>query len=425
MNTLAKLIYENYEIEETLFELLLNAENDCKKYYQESAVTAEYNQIKVLRAMQKNNLSDIHLNGSTGYGYGDIGRNTLELVYADLFKSETALVRVQIVSGTHAIALALLGNLNRGEELISVTGRPYDTLAKVIGLHEEYGSLKHKGVDYTEISLTSNGKIDIENIIKKINPHTKMLLFQRSRGYEWRPSFSITELKYAIKAIKAKHPNLICLVDNCYGEFVETQEPIEIGADLVAGSLIKNPGGGLALTGGYIAGSSELVRRAAIRLSAPGIGSEVGASLNFNRTAFQGLFMAPMIVGEALKGAILAARFFELLGYPVLPAYNERRTDIIQAIRLGSKDLMGAFCRGLQRACPLDSQATPEPELLPGYEHEVIMAGGTFIQGSSIELSADGPIRPPYEIFLQGGLTLSHVKIGLLLAAQEMRRRNL
>ncbi|PKM89570.1 MAG: hypothetical protein CVU87_04945 [Firmicutes bacterium HGW-Firmicutes-12] len=424
MKAIAKLINDTYEIEEKLFELLSCAETDCTHFYQDTAGITDINQIKVLRAMQKNNLSDIHLHGSTGYGYGDIGRSTLEKVYADLFKSEAALVRVQIVSGTHAIALALLGNLNRGEELISATGRPYDTLAKVIGLREEYGSLKHNGVDYKEISLTSDGKMNIERLIKQVTPNTKMIFFQRSRGYEWRPSFSIPELEHAIGAIKSVYPDLICLVDNCYGEFVETREPIEIGADLVAGSLIKNPGGGLALTGGYIAGNNELVRRAGIRLSAPGIGTEVGASLNFNRTAFQGLFMAPMIVAQALNGAILGARFFELLGYPVLPAYNERRTDIIQAIRLGSKELMCAFCRGLQRACPLDSQATPLPDMLPGYEHEVIMAGGTFIQGSSIELSADGPIRPPYEIFLQGGLTFSHVKIGLLLAAQEVLRRS-
>lgn len=423
MKDLVKVLNETYQIEDYLIDMLARAESDCAIFHQNTAKTVDINQIKILQAFQNNNLSDIHLQGSTGYGYGDIGRNTLEKVFADIFKSEKALVRVQIVSGTHAIALAMLGNLNKDEELISATGRPYDTLAKVIGLHGEYGSLNHFGVKYKEVTLDNNGRIDIETILEKITPNTKMIFFQRSRGYEWRPSFSIDELGIAIKAIKERHPAIICLVDNCYGEFVEAKEPIEIGADLAAGSLIKNPGGGLALTGGYLVGREELVNRAAIRLAAPGIGSGVGASLTFNRTAFQGLFMAPMIVGEAIKGAILGARFFELLGYPVLPSYNVKRTDIIQAIRLGSKELMCAFCCGLQRACPLDSQATPEPDMLPGYEHEVIMAGGTFIQGSSIELSADGPIRPPYDIFLQGGLTLSHVKIGLLLAAQEIRRR--
>lgn len=424
MKDLVKVLNETYQIDDYLIDTLDRAESDCAIFHQNTSNSVVINQIKVLKAFQNNNLSDIHLNGSTGYGYGDIGRNTLEKVFADIFKSEKALVRVQIVSGTHAIALAMLGNLSNDEELISATGRPYDTLAKVIGLNGEYGSLEHYGVKYTEVPLNNKNGIDIETILEKITPNTKMIFFQRSRGYEWRPSFSINELEQAIKAIKNRHSAIICLVDNCYGEFVETKEPIEIGADLAAGSLIKNPGGGLALTGGYLVGREEFVNRAAIRLSAPGIGLGVGASLNFNRTAFQGLFMAPMIVGEAIKGAILGARFFELLGYPVLPSYNIKRTDIIQAIRLGSKELMCAFCCGLQRACPLDSQATPEPDMLPGYEHEVIMAGGTFIQGSSIELSADGPIRPPYDIFLQGGLTLSHVKIGLLLAAQEIKRRD-
>ncbi|MDX9872490.1 MAG: methionine gamma-lyase family protein [Clostridia bacterium] len=421
MRTAAKMINEVYNIDEFLVKTLAQAEEDCVKYYRNTAETVDINQIKVLKAMQDNGLSDIHLQGSSGYGYGDIGRTALERIYADIFKSEAALVRLQMVSGTHALALAFLGNLSRGEALISATGRPYDTLHKVIGLHNEYGSLIQQGVKYQEIALTTEGRIDIGRVLAAVTEHTRMVCFQRSRGYDWRPSFGIAQLEEAIHAVKARYPQIICLVDNCYGEFVETREPTEAGADLAAGSLIKNPGGGLALTGGYLVGRKELIDRAAIRLTAPGIGASVGASLNFNRPALQGLFMAPLVVGEALKGAHLAARFFELLGYPVLPDYQEQRTDIIQGIRLGSKALMQAFCRGLQRACPLDSRAVPEPDLLPGYEHEVIMAGGTFIQGSSIELSADGPIRPPYDIFLQGGLTLSHVKIGLLLAAQEIR----
>lgn len=422
MKEFTEILTEEFHIENSLIDTLARAESDCAAYHQAAANSVDFNQIKVLRAFHKNNLSDIHLQGSTGYGYGDIGRNTLEQIFADIFKSEKALVRVQIVSGTHAIALAMLGNLSKDEELLSATGKPYDTLAKVIGLNDEYGSLRHYGVKYKEVPLNCTGGIDIDGVFQNITANTKMIFFQRSRGYAWRPSFFIADLEKAISAIKDRYPDIICLVDNCYGEFVETKEPIEIGADLIAGSLIKNPGGGLALSGGYLAGKEKLVERAAFRLSAPGIGLGVGASLTFNRTAFQGLFMAPLVVGEAIKGAILAARFFELLGYPVLPAYNSARTDIIQAIRLGSKELMCAFCRGLQRACPLDAQATPEPDMLPGYEHEVIMAGGTFIQGSSIELSADGPIRPPYDIFLQGGLTLSHVKLGLLLAAQELKR---
>lgn len=421
MRAAAKMIKELYNVDEALAEILAQAEEECAEYYRNTAETVDINQIKVLKAMQENGLSDIHLQGSTGYGYGDIGRDTLEKIYAYVFKSEAALVRLQIVSGTHALAAAFLGNLQRGEELISATGRPYDTLHKVIGLHDEYGSLRQQGIDYQEVPLTAEGRIDIARVLEKVTERTRLVCFQRSGGYAWRPSLSIAELEEAIRTLKAIHPHIICLVDNCYGEFVEAREPIEAGADIIAGSLIKNPGGGLALTGGYVAGRKDLISKAAIRLTAPGIGSAVGASLDFNRGALQGLFMAPHTVGEAVKGAHLAARFFELLGYPVLPGWQELRTDIIQGIRLGSPERMRAFCRGLQKACPLDARAVPEPELLPGYEHEVIMAGGTFVQGSSIELSADGPIRPPYDIFLQGGLTLSHVKIGLMLAAQEIR----
>jgi cystathionine beta-lyase family protein involved in aluminum resistance len=409
-----------YHVQDKLLAILEKASHDCQPYFRQYQERAEYNQAKVLHAFQVNQVSDFHLNGSTGYGYGDSGRDVLEDVFAAVFQTEKALVRCQIVSGTHALALALLGNLKQGDEMIIVTGRPYDTLQKVIGYHREPGSLADNGVLYHELPLLDGRMIDLPGLFRLISPRTKLLLFQRSRGYEWRQSFSISQLEQAIKKVKSQYPQIICLVDNCYGEFVETKEPPEAGADLTAGSLIKNPGGGLALTGGYLVGKKEYIDVAATRLTAPGIGSGVGASLNFNRSAFQGLFMAPLIVSEAVKGAILAAGFFSALGYNVLPGFQEERTDIIQAIEVGSRELMIKFCRGLQKACPLDSQAHPLPALLPGYENEIIMAGGTFIQGSSIELSADGPIRPPYIIYLQGGLALGHVKTGLALAAQEM-----
>lgn len=412
---------ETFQVDSHILDIFSCARDDCQPHFALIDEISAYNQLKVLRAFQHNNISDFHLNGSTGYGYGDTGRESLERVFADVFHTEDALVRAQIVSGTHAIAVALLGNLERGDELISATGRPYDTLLQVIGVTKDTaGSLKRAGVKYKEIPLTDGGKIDLNKLLEQISNRTKILFFQRSRGYEWRPSFSIAEIKEAISIVKSRYPYLICLVDNCYGEFVETAEPSDAGADLTAGSLIKNPGGGLALTGGYLAGKKELVNRAAIRLAAPGISRAVGASLNFNRSAFQGLFISPLVVAEALKGAVLGARFFEILGYPVLPDYNSPRTDIIQAICLGSKEKMVSFCRGIQRACPLDSQALPEPELLPGYEDEVVMAGGTFVQGSSLELSADGPIRYPYNIYIQGGLSFAHIQIGLVLAAKEI-----
>ncbi|MDD4665961.1 MAG: methionine gamma-lyase family protein [Clostridia bacterium] len=398
------------------------ASTSCLPIFQEIAELVENNQLKILRAFQQHRITDFHLNGSTGYGYGDEGRDKLEKVYATVFKAEKALVRAQIVSGTHALALGLMGNLQRGEELLSATGRPYDTLLKVIGIHGEDGSLRQMGINYREIPLTKEKEINLEQLGTSISPQTKIVIFQRSKGYEWRPSFSIEKLAQAIKIIKDNFPEIICMVDNCYGEFVENQEPLEVGADLIAGSLIKNPGGGLALTGGYLAGKENLINKAALRLTAPGIDLEVGSSLNFNRPAYQGLFMAPLIVGEALKGAVLAAKFFQLLGFSVLPQFDEQRTDIIQAIRLGSRELMLSFCHGLQKACPLDAYVKPEPALLPGYTDEVIMAGGTFIQGSSIELSADGPIRPPYNIYLQGGLSLAHIKTGIMLAAEEMNK---
>lgn len=423
ISTFYERIHKDYRINDQFIEVMKEATTVCQPIFQRIKEGVENNQLKILRAFQQNRISEFHLNGSTGYGYGDEGRDRLEKVYATVFRAEKALVRAQIVSGTHAIALGLLGNLQRGEELISATGRPYDTLLKVIGIHGEDGSLMQNGINYREIPLLEEKRIDIEQICAAISAQTKMVIFQRSKGYQWRSSFSIAELAQAIKAIKDRFPQVICMVDNCYGEFVENQEPIEAGADLIAGSLIKNPGGGLSLTGGYLAGKEDLIDKAALRLTAPGINLEVGASLNFNRPAYQGLFIAPLIVGEALQGAVLAAKFFELLGYPVLPKFDEPRTDIIQAICLGSRELMLSFCQGLQKACPLDAYVTPEAAYLPGYTDEVVMAGGTFIQGSSIELSADGPIRPPYNLYLQGGLSLGHIKTGLLLAAAEMKKK--
>lgn len=423
MPSFTEAISAYFNIDNELAEYLEKSSRYCRPFMERIEQKAQINQVKVLKAFQENQVMDFHLNGSTGYGYGDTGRDTLEAVYASVFGTERALVRAQIVSGTHAIAIGLLGNLQRGDELVVATGKPYDTLLKVIGTKGEYGSLLHQGIIYREVPLLENGEIDQETLFDLISDKTKMLYFQRSRGYEWRPSFTVDSLKSVIEKAKKLYPGLICMVDNCYGELVEVQEPTNAGADLVAGSLIKNPGGGLALAGGYLAGKTHLIERAATRLSAPGIGLEVGSSLSFNRWAYQGLFMASLIVGEALKGSVLAAEFFRQLGFAVSPLPEEERTDIIQAIRLDSKERMLAFCRGLQKACPIDSLAKPEPALLPGYAHEVIMAGGTFIQGSSIELSADGPMRPPYSIYLQGGLALGHIKTGLLLAANELIKR--
>jgi cystathionine beta-lyase family protein involved in aluminum resistance len=416
-------IQQEYQVDAEIIAKMEESIQACNHAFAEIQTIVELNQLKVLRAFQNNQVTDFHLNGSTGYGYGDEGRDNLERVYADVFRAEKALVRSQLVSGTHALAVALFGNLKAGDELIAATGSPYDTLHKVIGIHGEEGSLIQKGIIYKEIALTAENKIDLERVLASITPQTKIVTFQRSKGYSWRPSFDIQQLAVAIRTIKKQFPQVICMVDNCYGEFVEEKEPPEIGADLIAGSLIKNPGGGLALTGGYIAGKAALVDKAAIRLTAPGIGLDVGSSLNFSRHAYQGLFMAPLIVGEAIKGAVLAAKYFQTLNYPVFPEYNAKRTDIIQAIKVGSREMMIAFCLGIQQACPLDAHVRPEPALLPGYTDEVIMAGGTFIQGSSIELSADGPIRPPYIIYLQGGLSFAHIKTGLILAADEMRKK--
>jgi cystathionine beta-lyase family protein involved in aluminum resistance len=380
-----------------------------------------HNHQKVLAAFAREKVSDYHLKGSTGYGYGDQGREVLEKVMARVLGAETALVRSQIVSGTHAIALALFGVLRPGDELMNVTRDPYDTLEEVIGLKgKAAGSLIDWGVTYRQVELLPDGLPDLKTIKKSISSKTKMVAIQRSRGYSWRPSLNIRRLKEFITVIKEIKKDVVVFVDNCYGELVEAQEPTEVGADLIAGSLIKNLGGGLAPTGGYVAGREDLVKLAANRWTAPGIGASVGASLDLNRLLFQGLFLAPHIVGEALQGAVFTSALFSELGFQVSPQYDEQRTDLIQAIKLGNKELLRAFCRGLQQASPVDAHVIPEPWVMPGYQDQVIMAGGTFIQGATIELSADGPMREPYTVYFQGGLCREHVKLGALLAAEKV-----
>lgn len=396
-----------------------HAEQECLKYYQIPEENALYNQMKVLTAFRKNNVSEFHMHGSTGYGYGDRSREILEAVYKDIFHAEKALVRPQFVSGTHAIAVALLALAERGKEYLFATGEPYDTLQNIIGSENKKLTLTHLGVSCKIIPLL-NDVPDIEKILNNITAKTSVIFIQRSRGYSLRPSLSISKIADLIAAIKEKQPSVICFVDNCYGELVEKLEPTDVGADLIAGSLIKNLGGTLAPTGGYIIGKEELVELAAERLTAPGIGSEVGATSGFARMFFQGLFMAPSIVKGALMGAIFTSCFYELLGFEVFPRYNSTRSDIIQTLKLNSEKNIITFCRALQKYSPVDSGLTPEPWDMPGYNSQVIMAGGTFIQGSSIELSADAPIRPPYAVYLQGGISKEHIQIAVIEAAQEL-----
>ena len=381
---------------------------------------AEYNQMKVLNAMQECKVSDIHFAATTGYGYNDLGRDTLEEVYAKVFHTEDALVRPQIVSGTHALALALSSQLRPGDELLSPVGKPYDTLEEVIGIRESVGSLAEYGITYRQVDLLEDGSFDWENIRKAINEKTKMVTIQRSKGYQTRPTLSVERIAELIKFVKDIKPDLICMVDNCYGEFVETIEPSDVGADMCVGSLIKNPGGGLAPTGGYIAGKKECIERAAARLTSPGLGKEVGASLGVISSFYQGFFLAPTVTAGALKGAIFAANVYEKLGFGVVPNGTESRHDIIQAITFGTPEGVIEFCRGIQAAAPVDSFVVPEPWAMPGYDSDVIMAAGAFVQGSSIELSADAPIKPPYAVYFQGGLTWNHAKFGILMSLQKL-----
>lgn len=381
---------------------------------------AEFNQAKVIAAMQKNRVNATHFNLSTGYGYDDEGRDNLERVYADCFGTEAALVRPQITCGTHALALALGANLLPGDELLSPVGGPYDTLEEVIGIRPSPCSLKEYGVSYRQVDLLPGGGFDYDGIRAAINEKTKLITIQRSKGYATRPSYSVEEIGKLIAFCKGCKPDVLCMVDNCYGEFVETQEPTNVGADMVVGSLIKNLGGGLAPTGGYVCGRKECIERCAYRLSAPGLGREVGANLGLLTSFYQGLFLAPTVVSSAVRGAVFAAGCYEKLGFRVVPGSGETRRDIIQAVELGSREAMVAFCKGIQSAAPVDSYVTPEPWAMPGYESEVIMAAGAFVQGASIELSADGPIRPPYAVYFQGGLTWFHAKLGILMSIQKL-----
>ncbi|MBS7302576.1 MAG: methionine gamma-lyase family protein [Lachnospiraceae bacterium] len=382
---------------------------------------AEYNQLKVIKAMQACHVSEACLLGTTGYGYNDVGRDTLEAVYAKLFGTEDALVRPQITCGTHALALALMSNLRPGDELLSPVGKPYDTLEEVIGIRESKGSLKEYGIRYRQVDLLSNGEFDYEGIRAAVNDSTKLVTIQRSKGYQTRKTLSVERIGKLIAFIKNIKPDIICMVDNCYGEFVEVIEPTDVGADMIVGSLIKNPGGGLAPIGGYIAGKKECVENTAFRLTSPGLGKEVGASLGILKDFYQGLFLAPTVTAAALKGAVFAAACLEKLGFSVVPDSTESRHDIIQAVTFGSKEGVIAFCRGIQAAAPVDSFVVPEPWDMPGYDAPVIMAAGAFVSGSSIELSADGPIKPPYAVYFQGGLTFPHAKFGILKALQSLK----
>lgn len=381
---------------------------------------AELGQAKVLAAMQKNRVNATHFAATTGYGYDDEGRDTLERVYADTFHTEAALVRPQLVCGTHALAVALSANLLPGDELLAISGKPYDTLEEVIGIRKSPCSLAEYGVSYRQVDLLSDGAFDLPAIRTAISERTKLVHIQRSKGYQTRSTLSIVQIKESIELVKSINPNLAVMVDNCYGEFVESIEPSDVGADMTVGSLIKNPGGGLAPIGGYIVGTKACIDRCAYRLSAPGLGQEVGANLGLLPALYQGFFLAPTVTASALRGAVFAAAAYEQLGYRVVPSASEERHDIIQAIELGSEEAMCAFCKGIQQAAPVDSYATPVPAPMPGYDAPVIMAAGAFVQGSSIELSADGPVRPPYAVYYQGGLTWPHAKLGVLLSLQKM-----
>ena len=420
-----KEMYAQLGISSEVYDFGHKIEESLKERFEKFDKTAEYNQMKVLLAMQKNKVSAECFGSSSGYGYDDIGRETLEKVYADTFHTEACLVRPQITCGTHALAIALFGNLRPGDELLAPAGKPYDTLEEVIGIRPSKGSLAEYGVTYRQVDLLPDGSFDYDKIRENINEKTHLVTIQRSKGYQTRPTLSVQQIGELIAFIKGIKPDVICMVDNCYGEFVETIEPSDVGADMIVGSLIKNPGGGLAPIGGYIAGKKECVENAAYRLTSPGLGKEVGASLGILQSFYQGLFLAPTVVSGALKGAIFAANIYEKLGFDVVPDGSESRHDIIQAISFHNPDALIAFCEGIQAAAPVDSYVTPEPWAMPGYDSDVIMAAGAFVQGSSIELSADGPIKPPYAVYFQGGLTWYHAKLGILKSLQKLKERKL
>ena len=423
MNT--EKIYKELGICKEVYDFGEKIIENLKERFAQIDANAEYNQLKVVAAMQKNRVAATNFMATTGYGYNDEGRDNLEKVYADCFHTEAALVRPQITCGTHALAVALSANLRPGDELLSPVGKPYDTLEEVIGIRESIGSLKEYGVTYRQVDLLEDDSFDYEGIKNAINEKTKLVTIQRSKGYQPRKTFSVKEIGELIKFIKEIKPDIKCMVDNCYGEFVETIEPSDVGADMIVGSLIKNPGGGLAPIGGYICGTRECVEQCAYRLSAPGLGQEVGANLGIIQSMYQGFFLAPTVVAGALKGAVFAANVYEKLGFKVVPNSTQSRHDIIQAVELGSPERIIAFCKGIQAAAPVDSHLSPEPWPMPGYDSDVIMAAGAFIQGSSIELSADGPIRPPYAVYFQGGLTWEHAKFGILMSLQKLYEKDL
>ena len=420
MNIEKKAMYKQMGISEEVYEFSEKIWNSLSDRFAQIDAVSEYNQLKVIGAMQKNRVSEACLLGTTGYGYNDLGRDTLEAVYADIFHTEDALVRPQITCGTHALALALMSNLRPGDELLSPVGKPYDTLEEVIGIRESKGSLKEYGISYRQVDLLPDGSFDFEGIARAINGKTKLVTIQRSKGYQTRPTLSVERIEELITFIKERKPDVICMVDNCYGEFTEAREPSDVGADLVVGSLIKNPGGGLAPIGGYLAGKKECIENAAYRLTSPGLGKEVGASLQVLNSFYQGLFLAPSVTANALKSAIFAANIYERLGFAVVPDSVESRHDIIQAVTFGDPEGVIAFCQGIQQAAAVDGHVTLEPWDMPGYDSPVIMAAGAFVSGSSIELSADGPIKPPYAVYFQGGLTWQHGKFGIMKTLQKL-----
>ncbi len=418
--------YRELGIRREVYEFGEDILKGLKERFEAIDQTAEYNQLKVIQAMQKSQVNEncLHYYAS-GYGYNDPGRDTLEEVYASVFHTQSALVRPQITCGTHALSLALSANLRPGDELLSPVGKPYDTLEEVIGIRPSKGSLAEYGITYSQVDLLSDGTFDYDAIEKAMHERTKLVTIQRSKGYLTRPTFSVKQIGELISFVKKKKPDVICMVDNCYGEFVETTEPSDAGADLVVGSLIKNLGGGLSPIGGYIAGRRELIEECGYRLTSPGLGKEVGASLGIMQSFYQGLFLAPAVVASALKGAVFAANIYERLGYKVIPDSTESRHDIIQAVELGTPEGVIAFCRGIQAAAPVDAYVVPEPWAMPGYDSDVIMAAGAFVQGASIELSADGPMKPPYAVYFQGGLTWEHAKLGILMSLEYMMRDGL
>ncbi|MCR4788237.1 MAG: methionine gamma-lyase family protein [Lachnospiraceae bacterium] len=416
----SKQMYLNMGISEKVFDLSEKIWCSLEERFKRIDAVSEYCQLKVIDAMQKNRVSEACLLGSTGYGYNDLGRDTLEKVYADIFHTEDSLVRPQITCGTHALALALMSNLRPGDELLSPVGKPYDTLENVIGIRPSKGSLAEYGITYSQVDLCKDGSFDLEGIKNAINERTRLVTIQRSKGYQTRPTLSVEKIGELISFIRSIKSDVICMVDNCYGEFTEIKEPTDAGADLVVGSLIKNPGGGLAPIGGYLAGKKECIENAASRLTSPGLAKEVGASLNALPQFYQGLFLAPSVTANALKSAIFAANIYKGLGFDVFPGPDEERYDIIQSVTLKSPEALCAFCEGIQKAAPVDGFVRPEPWDMPGYDSDVIMAAGAFISGSSIELSADGPLKEPYNVYFQGGLTYQHGKLGIMMSLQSL-----